>query len=53
MSLNEILLNDQEGSLFPDIFPVEPPSLMPSFSDITALSSRLEYLPLEVNTQFL
>ena len=53
MKMNDLLYNDADNLIFPDVFPIEPPSLMTSLSDINVLSSRLEHLSLEVNTQSL
>ena len=60
MSLNlnnpeDILITDNfpEGPLFNDVFPVEPPFMIPTHLDLVTLNSRLEHLSLEVNTQSL
>ena len=53
MSVNDLLFNDAEDLLFPEVFPIEPPLLMPSFRDINTLNSQLGRLSFEVNTQSL
>ena len=60
MSLNidnpeDNLITDSfpEGSLFNDVFPLEPPFMTLLHSDITTINSRSKHLSLEINTQSL
>jgi len=48
---NALLLNDEGCPIFPEILPISPVDLLPTFCDIAALNEQIEKLSIDINTQ--
>ena len=54
MDINDdILLNNEGCPILPEIAPLDPVDLFPTYHDITAISDCIEKLSIYVNTQSL